>query len=77
MAIYSQSPDGNRVKCGCSASSINNDIVVYHCPIHAAAPELLAALKDIIETCSVRIDDPRIVHFDKARALIAQIEGEA
>ena len=42
----------------------------------AAAPELLEALQAIVKTCNVRIDDPRIQHFDKARAAIAKATGE-
>ena len=38
--------------------------------------ELLEAAKGIIESTGVRIDDPRIKHFDAARAAIAKAEGK-
>lgn len=41
----------------------------------SAAPDLLEALQRIVDTCGVRIDDPRIVHFDAARAAIAKATG--
>jgi len=37
-----------------------------------AVPDLLEALRRIVETCNVRIDDPRCDHFDAARAAIAK-----
>jgi len=43
----------------------------------AAAPELLAALQDLLGVVGVRIDDPRIVQFDRARAAIARATEEA
>ena len=42
----------------------------------SAAPDLLEALQAIVSTCSVRIDDPRIDHFDAARRAIAKAKGE-
>lgn len=41
----------------------------------AAAPELLAALQAIVSSCGVRIDDPRVLHFDAAYAAIAKATG--
>ena len=41
----------------------------------ASAPDLLEALQQIVATCRVRIDDPRVVHFDAARAAIAKATG--
>lgn len=38
--------------------------------------DLLEALQAIVSTCSVRIDDPRIAHFDAARAAIAKATGD-
>jgi len=43
----------------------------------AAAPDLLEALQDLLDVVGVRIDDPRIVQFDRARAAIAKAEGAA
>ena len=43
----------------------------------AAAPELLAALKDILAVASVRIDDPRIEMWNAADQAIAKAEGES
>lgn len=40
-----------------------------------AAPDLLKALKDLLAVVNVRIDDPRIVRFDAARAAVAKAEG--
>jgi hypothetical protein len=40
----------------------------------AAAPELLAALKGLLDAVNVRIDDPRIALFDAARAAVAKTE---
>ena len=42
----------------------------------AAAPELLEALQNLLAVASVRIDDPRIVQFDAARAAVAKATGE-
>lgn len=42
----------------------------------AAAPELLQALENLLAVVNVRIDDPRIVQFDDARAAIALAKGE-
>lgn len=41
----------------------------------AAAPDLLAALQDLLRVASVRIDDPRIAQWDAARAAIAKATG--
>ena len=43
----------------------------------AAAPDLLDALQDLLDVVGVRIDDPRIVQFDRARAAIAKAGGAA
>lgn len=75
----------------CELSEIRKGTTINHQPIDIgspdwdeamangriiiAAPELLAALKAIIETCNVRIDDPRCKYFDAARAAIAKAEG--
>lgn len=40
------------------------------------APRLRRALQKIIDTCNVRIDDPRSQHFDEARSVLAEINGE-
>ena len=42
----------------------------------ASAPELLESLKEILSVVSVRIDDPRIEAFDKARKIIEKAEGK-
>jgi len=42
----------------------------------AAAPELLEALQNLLAVAGVRIDDPRIVQFDAARAAVAKATGE-
>jgi len=42
----------------------------------SASPALLKALKSILDVVSVRIDDPRIGHFDQAHAAIKQAEGD-
>ncbi len=42
-----------------------------------AAPELLAALQDLLKVASVRIDDPRIAQWDAARAAIDKATGAA
>ena len=42
----------------------------------AAAPDLLAALEDLLLVANVRIDDPRCPVFDHARAVIARARGE-
>lgn len=41
----------------------------------AAAPELLEVLQGLLSAVSVRIDDPRIAHFDKAHAVVAKATG--
>ena len=41
------SKDGGRLDCGCWV----NTLIQYRCPLHAAAPELLWALK----LCQVRV----------------------
>jgi len=43
----------------------------------AAAPDLLEALQGLLDVVGVRIDDPRIVQFDRARAAIAKAGGAA
>ena len=42
----------------------------------AQRDELLEALQNLLAVASVRIDDPRIVQFDAARAAIARAIGE-
>ena len=44
---------------------------IYQCPLHAAAPDLLAALENIIGLYANRNID-----FVQARAAIAQAQGE-
>ena len=41
----------------------------------AAAPDMLTALRGLLDVVNVRIDDPRIKQFDAARAAVAKAEG--
>jgi hypothetical protein len=64
--------DGFSIAVVCSGSP---DQTLADAALIAAAPELLDALRSIVNTCNVRIDDPRIKYFDEARAAIAKAEG--
>jgi hypothetical protein len=86
-------PTGRRVMlCGgdstlCEGFTINAaNTEVCHIRSHnraddarliAAAPDLLAALEDLLLVANVRIDDTRCPVFDHARAVIAKARGEA
>lgn len=65
-------------------------LTIRYCPLHAAAPELLAALAGIVreweaerltwhenrpEVLSLRVPQPNNDHFDNARAAIAKATG--
>ena len=41
--------------------------------LEAQNKKLVEALQAIVTTTSVRIDDPRITHFDNARALLSEV----
>ena len=51
---------------------------IYHCPLHAAAPEMLELLA--VLACVADNDGPLAAVYrgecEKARALLAQIEGK-
>jgi len=42
-----------------------------------AAPDLLAALEELVRVVGVRIDDPRVRAFDAAFAAIAKAKGQS
>ena len=44
--------------------------------LKAQRDELIEALQNLLAVASVRIDDPRIVQFDAARAAVAKATGE-
>lgn len=56
-------PDSAYLECGC----------VVICPLHAAAPEMLAFLRDYADVSQT---SKRLSMVDKARALLAKIEGK-
>jgi hypothetical protein len=56
---------------------VNSDEAKANARLIAAAPELLEALQNLLAVAGVRIDDPRIVQFDAARAAVAKATGEA
>lgn len=61
-------------KCGCYGVRANNESWVNYCPLHEAAPDLLAALKMALET---EEKAGRLLHawHQYARAAIAKAEG--
>ena len=66
--------------CGCTTITIECGYPVHprivYCAPHAAAPELLAALKSLLNGASTNWDhhDPQAC-FEMARAAIAKAEG--
>lgn len=38
-------------KCGCKAYPVNNSTVIEYCPLHAAAPDLLALTDELLQVC--------------------------
>ncbi len=44
-----------------------------YCPLHAAAPRMLAELKDIVNT----LDSGYVVNLGEARAVLKDLEGES
>lgn len=51
----------------------NAEFILHACNSHYA---LLAVLEELVDCVGVRIDDPRVEVFDRARAAIAQARGE-
>jgi hypothetical protein len=62
--------------CASDPENPNSGIQEANARLIAAAPELLEALQNILAVAGVRIDDPRIVQFDAARAAVAKATGE-
>lgn len=70
--------------CGCRVDESPSMLRIVYCPTHAAAPELLAALKDSLAGLEEfrRVYQPASFvgstiteYCDKARAAIAKAEG--
>lgn len=40
--------------CGCVGLRVNNDTIIKHCPLHAAAPKLLEALVDLLAWANIQ-----------------------
>jgi hypothetical protein len=63
--------------CGCAADALR----LTYCPLHAAAPELLAALEDLLDLGRagfIRGEDIAVTRaVDAARAAIAKAKGES
>jgi len=63
----------HKMKCGCViAEPQGDDWQIFYCPLHAAAPEILEALKRIEKQLIER--DKRAPSY--IRAAIAKAEGE-
>ena len=69
--------------CGCWHDHMNDEI--KYCPMHKAAPDLLAALKEVSHARPTRYaegdgtDPPFIIYsttLDKVKQAIAKVEGQ-
>lgn len=66
-------------KCGCRAAVLG----MYRCPTHAAAPRMLTAVRDLLESaerdkaCRRHEFDPEGCVYCDARALLAELDGAA
>lgn len=76
----------NPLPCGCRAFSgfirgadgdMHNAFHVIHCPLHDAAADLLAALKEIRDNCGCCEDVEPCANCNRAAAAIAKAEPPA
>ena len=66
-------------KCGCIVSLANNEVKIVYCPIHAAAPDMFAALKAVDELPSFLLSKcgcRYCLAFKGVTAAIAKAKGE-
>lgn len=65
--------------CGCRMKRLSGQLTMRECPLHAAAPALLAALKACKEYIGTYYDNsrqsPAVEVYEQARAAIAEVEG--
>ena len=69
-----------RSGCGCQLGlTRERTMLLTHCPLHAAAPKLLAVLGRLLNTTELNMDDMEPdtrVEIERARAAIARAKGE-
>ncbi len=61
--------------CECRADSSG----FYFCPLHEAAPEMLEALKDLLNCCELNLDEMEPETYDtieRVQNLVAKAQGK-
>jgi hypothetical protein len=70
---YVKCPDCKTATSTIEGTTLKMEVPI-HCPLHAAAPELLAALSDMVDYCNDDNPEDFSVRLKRARAAIAKAE---